>query len=74
MTAEAKWLPVAQQILDKWGVKHESLKGTIAAEIAGIVAEERERCAKIAENYSNAKIQASDWKFDIATSIRAAPK
>lgn len=44
---EALWLPVAQQILDRWGIKHASLKCTIAMEIAGIVAEKDAEIAKL---------------------------
>jgi hypothetical protein len=67
MTSEAeKWLPVAQQMLDRWGVRHESLKATIAAEIAGIVAETREECARVCDAYP------SLWDQDIyaAQSVR----
>lgn len=63
-----KWLPIAQQILARWDVKHESLKGTIASEIAGIVAEERERCAKIAEAIDSGRGNEKE----IARAIRAA--
>lgn len=48
----------------------------LAAHVDAAIAAERERCAKVAENYSNVKpgdiceVQAGDWQHEIAEAIR----